>query len=161
VAGRLVAPHDLIYQETQYPAEEPDGSWVLSPESLTEEAGMGGARVGSAGLEDLRVRTGQDVGHHATGREAHDVDARTVGAVAVNGVVDHADDAEGVAAAVVRKAGGVVHIPAVALVRGAGVDQDEAVLVSILGETGPAEPLLGVAAARVELREYLVRILLG
>jgi hypothetical protein len=68
-----------------------------------------------------------------------------------DGVVDHAHDAQRVAALPVRQAGPVVHVPAVALVRRAGDDEDEAELVGLGGQPGAAEPLLGVAAAAVEL----------
>jgi hypothetical protein len=51
----------------------------------------------------------------------------------------------------VRQAIRVVHVPAVAHVRRAGVHQNEAVAVGVRGELGPAEPLLPTAAAGVEL----------
>ena len=115
------------------------------------EAGVGGARVGGAGLEDLGVGAGHDVGHHAAGGGAHDEDLGAVGLVLVDGVVDHVDDAEGVAACAVGQTGGVLHVPAVGLVRRAGVDEDEAARVGEGRELGSAVPALGGAAARVKL----------
>ena len=46
---------------------------------------------------------------------------------------------------------GSVYVPAVGVVGSSGVNCDEAVLVGVAGDFCAAEPLLGVAAAGVEL----------
>lgn len=112
---------------------------------------MSGARVGSTSLENLGVGTSHHVGHHATAGEAHDIDLFPVALVPVKSVVDHGDDATRIAASIVGKTGRVVDIPAVALVRGARVDEDEAVLVGERGQSGAAEPLLASTSARMKL----------
>lgn len=100
------------------------------------EAGVGDARVGGAGLEDVRVGAGHQVGHHGARGRAHDEDLGWVRRVLGQRVVDHADDAERVAARAVREAGGVLDVPAVAVVGGSRVDEDEAALVGVRGESG-------------------------
>jgi hypothetical protein len=107
--------------------------------------------VSRAGLEDIGVRARQHIGHHATRREAHDVDAVAVGSVPINCVVYHADDTKSITTGTMSQASGVLHIPAVAHVRSAGVDKDEAMSVSVLRQPRPAEPLLSIAAARMQL----------
>ena len=84
-----------------------DGGIDLLPSSRnrsghTQEAPVSHARVRRAGLKHVWVRPGHDVGHHAAGGETHNIDTRPVRGVLVDGVVDHVDDAEGVAALSVR-----------------------------------------------------------
>lgn len=117
----------------------------------TGEAAVRNTRVRSSRLKDLRVSAGEDVGHHAARGGAHDVDARSVGVILVDGVVHHGNDAKGVTAGSVRERGRVVNSPAVGHVGRAGVDEDEAVLIGIRGEACPRVPRRSGAAAGVEL----------
>jgi hypothetical protein len=118
-----------------------------------KEASVRDAAVGRAGGEHVRVAPSHDVGHHGTRRGAHDKDAALVRGVLVQRVVDHADDARGVATAVVRQRGGIVHVPAVGVVRRARVDQDEAARVSVRGELGARIPCWRGTSAGVQLHK--------
>lgn len=117
----------------------------------TKEASMRNTGVSRPSLEDIGVRARQHIGHHATGREAHGVDAVAVGSVPINGVVYHADDTKSITTGTMSQASGVLHIPAVAHVRSTWVNEDEAMTVSILRQPRAAEPLLSIAAARMQL----------
>jgi len=115
------------------------------------EAGEGDARVCGAGLEDLRVRAHHDVGHHGARGGAHDEDLVLVAVELAEREVDHADDAGRVARAAVRQGAGVVDVPAVAVLGGLRVDDNEAVVIRIGRELVVSEKLPGRAAARVKL----------
>jgi hypothetical protein len=84
------------------------------------------ARVGGAGLENLGVGADHDVGHHSARGAAHDEDLGLVGAVLLDGIVDHADDTGRITARTVGQSGGVVDVPAVAVLGGLGINQDVA-----------------------------------
>jgi len=112
---------------------------------------MSNARIRRASLEHVGIGTGHHIGHHATGREAHDVNSTPVGAVLLNGIVDLADNAKRVAALPVGEACCVVDVPAVGHVRSAGIDEDETVRVGVRGQLSAAEPLLSSSAATVKL----------
>jgi hypothetical protein len=115
------------------------------------EAGVCGTGVRRAGGEDIGVGARKDIGHHGAGGAAHDEDLLGIAGVFVQSVFHHVDDGKGVATLAVGQGGGRVDVPAVAVVGGAGVDEDEAVGVGVGGESGAAVPLLGVSAARMEL----------
>lgn len=104
------------------------------------EARVRDAAVRRARGEHVRVRPGQDVGHHGARGAAHDEDAALVPRVGRQRVVDHADDAGRVAAAGVRQRPRVVHVPAVGVVRRARVHQDEAARVGVRGQLGARVP---------------------
>ena len=100
----------------------------------TREAGMGGTGVRSTGLEDIGIRSREHVGHHSAGRATHDIDLGGVAAVLLERVLDHGDNAGGVAGVgAVSQAAYALYVPAVAHVRGSGEDQDEALGVGVLG----------------------------
>jgi len=119
------------------------------PHAGPREAAVGHTGKGGAGGEKVRVRARQHVRHHGAGAGAGHEDAGGVGAVLLDRVADHACDAEGVAAGIVRQSRGAVDVPAVAGVGGVGVDDDEAVLVGERGVAGTGVVGLGGAAAVV------------
>ena len=88
--------------------------------------GIGGPR-----LEYIGVRAGEDVGHHCSRGAAHGENALGIAVVLGQSVVDHVGDAEGVASLTVGETVRVVDVPAVHLVWGASVDEDEAELVRV------------------------------
>lgn len=117
------------------------------------EAAIGDARVGGAGLEDIRVGTGEDIGHHGARAGAGGVHAVRIAAEVGHGVLDHVDDSQAVAAALVGQRGGRGDIPAAAGRRCIGVDHDEPVGVGQCGVLGPAEVGVGGAGAVVDCHD--------
>jgi len=113
------------------------------------------ARVGGAGLEDVRVGARHHVGHHGARRGAHDEHLGRVAVVLGQRVVHHADDSQGVARAAVRERAWVLYVPAVAVAGGLRVDDDEALAVGVGWELSARVPLSAGSAARVKLRRYV------
>lgn len=107
------------------------------------EAAKGNASKGGTGSEHIGVRSKQHLGHHAAGGDTGDEDALGVGVVLVDCPLDHGDDTEGVAAAVVGEGFLGGDIPALVRVclggGGLGVDDDEAMLGGEGGVLGAGE----------------------
>lgn len=89
-------------------------------------------------------------GHHGAGAASSDEDAAGVSLVLAESVGDHVGDGVAVAAAIVSQGGLGRDIPASALVRRLGVDDDEAVLVGELGVRRAGVVSLGSTGAVVD-----------
>ena len=117
------------------------------------EAAIRDARVGGSGLEDIRVGTSEDVGHHGARAGAGGVHAVCISAKVGHGVLDHVDDGQAVAAAFVGQGGSRGDVPAAAGRRCIRVYHDEAVGVGQCGILGAAEVGVGSAGAVVDCHD--------
>lgn len=79
----------------------------------SSHASSSNARVACRSGETVRVRSRENIGHHASGAGTGDVNLVTVGSVCVDDIVDHADENLAVALAIVLERLGAGDIPAV------------------------------------------------
>lgn len=118
------------------------------------------ARIARCGGEEVRVRGGEDGGHHRAGRGAGHEDARGVGVVGLECVAHHVGEARGVAAAVVDERLGGRYIPTVVVVLGLGEDGDEAVDVGVscpVGYVGVSSACVDAAVDLEKFRDWISR----
>lgn len=114
------------------------------------------AGVAGAGHEDVRVGRHEHVCHHATRRRACDEHLGHVGVVRLDEVVDHLHQPGAVAASVVRQRLCGRHVPTVAVLQGARVDNDEALLVRVRTVVGRAGVLVAGSVTAMKLSYTLV-----